>query len=161
MHIDSIDLFHVGLPLRKPLPTPLGPRETLETVLVGMHGGGATGWGEASPGNAPLAAAEWAAGVFAVLRDWLAPGRGRPELLAPAMNCRNGWPPFRGNQFAKAALDTAWWDLDARLQNRPLHELLGGKREAIEVGPTFDRMDSIDEFLAQIAAAVDGGLRPR
>ena len=38
-----------------------------------MHGGGATGWGEASPGNAPLAADEWAAGVFALLRDWLAP----------------------------------------------------------------------------------------
>ena len=57
-----------------------GPREpagrpgtALETVLVRMAGGGAAGWGEGSPGNAPLAAAEWAGGVFACLRDWLAP----------------------------------------------------------------------------------------
>jgi o-succinylbenzoate synthase len=91
---------------------------------------------------------------------------------------------FRGNQFAKAALDAAWWDLEARLQNRPLHETLGGKREAekgtvplcqngpegashkgglspfqpaIEVGLTFDQMDSIDEFLRQLTAAVASG----
>ena len=176
MNIDSIELFHVGLPLRQPLQTPLGPREKLETVIVAMHGGGAVGWGEASPGNAPLAGAEWAAGAFSVLRDWLAPavvgqGFSSGDELAKRLEL------FRGNQFAKAALDMAWWDLSARLQNRPLHELLvGGKNVAqppsavqepsvqpraalpqVEVGPTFDRMASIDEFAAQLAAAVEAG----
>ena len=56
MQIDAIEIFHIGLPLR----TPLASANTLETVLVALHSGGATGWGEASPGNAPLAGAEYA-----------------------------------------------------------------------------------------------------
>jgi o-succinylbenzoate synthase len=156
MQIDSIDVQHIALPLRKPLSTPLGPREKLETVIVAMRSGDATGWGEASPGVAPLAAAEWAAGAFAVLRDWLAPAV-VGHSFSSGEEFSAALATFRGNQFAKAALDTAWWDLDARLQNRPLHAVLGGKRDAIEVGPTFDRMESIDEFMALLAAAVAAG----
>ena len=181
MNIDSIELFHVGLPLRQPLPTPLGPREKLETVIVAVHGGGAVGWGEASPGNAPLAGPEWAAGAYCVLRDWLAPAAvGQPFSSGDELAKR--LEPFRGNQFAKAALDMAWWDLSARLQNQPLHELIGGGKgdsphlperpeggcaqmgtvpfsavPQVEVGPTFDRMASIDEFAAQLAAAAEAG----
>ena len=156
MQIDAIELFHIGLPLRQPLATPLGARDKLETVLVALHGDGATGWGEASPGTAPLAGGEWAAGVFAVLREWLAPAV-VGQSFSSGDDLAQRLTPFRGNQFAKSALDTAWWDLSARLQNVPLHQLLGPAREAIEVGPTFDRMESIDEFLAQISAAVAAG----
>ena len=45
----------------------------------------------------------------------------------------------------------------ARLQDRPLHELLDGCRTSVEVGPTFDRMESIDQLLAAIGQAVDAG----
>ena len=156
MQIDSIDIFHLGLPLRSPLSTPLGPRDKLETILVALHSGDTTGWGEASPGNAPLSGSEWAAGVFAVLRDWLAPAV-VGQNVSSGDDLQKLFEPFCGNQYAKAALDTAWWDLSARLQNRPLHELLKGHRTAIDVGPTFDQMDSIDEFLMRITAAVDAG----
>jgi len=89
---------------------------------------------------------------------------------------------FRGNQFAKAALDMAWWDLQARLRNCPLHQLLAGDIRprpavtpagrpaveapgattgrgfmSIEVGPTFDQMDSIEDLFAAITAAVEAG----
>ncbi|MFC1597831.1 o-succinylbenzoate synthase [Planctomycetota bacterium] len=156
MQIDSIEIFHVALPLCRPLATPNGPSDTLQTVLVRIDSGEAAGWGEASPGGAPVAGPEWAGGVFGCLRDWLAPavvgrsvdsGKSLQELLAG----------FRGNQFAKAALDTAWWDLQARLAGKPLHEMLGGQREAVEVGVGFDQMDSIDEFFAAIAAAFEAG----
>ncbi|MEN6558063.1 MAG: hypothetical protein ABFC54_07780, partial [Thermoguttaceae bacterium] len=73
MHIDSIDLYCLGLPYRSPQSTAVGPLPRLETVLVAMHGDGATGWGEACPGVAPQKGPEWTAGVFSLLRDWLAP----------------------------------------------------------------------------------------
>ena len=73
MKIDSIEVFHVSLPRSQPQPTRLGRIDTVQTVLVRMHSGEAFGWGESSPGNAPLAGPEWAAGVFACVRDWLAP----------------------------------------------------------------------------------------
>jgi O-succinylbenzoate synthase len=156
MHIDSLELFHVALPLRQPLRTRVKAFQSLETVLVRMRSGEAAGWGEASPGNAPLAGPEWAAGVFACLRDWLA-----PALCGAALDfgseLEQRLEPFRANRFAKGALDAAWWDLKARLEGQPLHELLGGSPAAIEVGVTFDQMDSPDEFLAAIARALEAG----
>ena len=73
MRIDSIEIFHVRLPLRRPAKTTSGQADSLETVLVRMQSGDVAGWGEASPGNAPISGAEWAGGVFGCLRDWLAP----------------------------------------------------------------------------------------
>jgi O-succinylbenzoate synthase len=156
MRIDSIEFFHVSLPLRKPIFGAAARFESLETVLVRMAGGGAAGWGEASPGNAPLATGQWAAGVFLCLRDWLAPAVAGAEI-ASGDDLQKRLAQFRGNQFAKAALDMAWWDLHARLQGKPLHEVLGGKQDAVEVGPTLDRMDSADEFLAAVGRAFEAG----
>lgn len=156
MQIDSIEVFHLALPLSRAGSLAGRRQEALQTVLVRLRSGETYGWGEASPGNAPLAGPEWAAGVFACLTDWLGPavvgstidsGRQLSERLQP----------FRGNRFAKSALDAAWWDLHARLQGRPLPEVLGGQREAVEVGPTFDRMDSIEDFLAGIGEAFQAG----
>ena len=73
MQIDSIEVFHVALPLRQPQETPFGPLTALQTVLVRMQSGESFGWGESSPGNAPLAGSEWAGSVFSCVRDWLAP----------------------------------------------------------------------------------------
>ena len=156
MQIDSIEVFHVALPLRQPVETAGRQVDSLETVLLRMQSGDLAGWGEASPGNAPLAGPEWAAGVFACLSGWLVPAVAS-TVVESGQRLAERLDPFRGNRFAKAALDTAWWDLSARDQGRPLHQLLGGQRDAIEVGPTFDRMDSIDEFLAAVGRAFEAG----
>ena len=92
MHIESLSLFHVALPRKTPQVIAGRPCETLDTVLVKLTSGGMVGWGEAAPGNAPTGNSEWAAGAFAVLRDWLAPvvvkteidsGKTLAERLAP------------------------------------------------------------------------------
>jgi O-succinylbenzoate synthase len=156
MHIDSIEIFHVALPLRQPLRTPARAFERLETVLLRIESGGVSGWGEASPGNAPLAGPEWAAAVFACLRDWLAPAV-QGATIDSGSELGQRLEPFRGNRFAKSALDTAWWDLSARLRGQPLHQLLGAARQAVEVGLTFDQMESTEEFLAAIGQAFAAG----
>lgn len=156
MHIDSIELFHLALPLRRPLVSRGVTLNRLETVLVRLASGPACGWGEAPVGAAPLIDHEWAAGATACLRDWLAPAVvGREINSGDAL--QECLAPFQGNRWAKAALDIAWWDLAARMQNRSLAEVLGGRRPAIDVGLSFDRMDSIDEFLQQLKQAADAG----
>jgi len=123
---------------------------------VRIRSGQNAGWGEASPGNAPVANDEWAAGAFQCLRDWLAPALAGASIdSGDALQKRLA--VFRGNRFAKAALDLAWWDLRARGQGKPLHELLGGKQEAVEVGVTFDQMDTIDDLLSAMHGAVEAG----
>ena len=156
MQIDSIELFHVALPLRQPLQTAGRQVDSLQTVLVRMQSGESAGWGEASPGNAPTAGPEWAAGAFGCLRDWLAPAVAG-TVVDSGDDLQDRLAGFRGNRFAKAALDMAWWDLYARLQGQPLHKALGGIRDAVEIGTSFDQMDTIDELLEAIGRAFDAG----
>ena len=176
MHIDSLSLFHIALPRKTPKIIAGRPCETLETVLVKLTSGGAVGWGEAAPGNAPTGNSEWAAGAFTLLCDWLAPAVVKTEIDSGKALAER-LAPLRGNQHAKAALDIAWWDLAARMQDRPLHELLGaalpsppaplpghhvpmvGARGVVEVGPCLDQMESPDAFVAAIAAAFEAGFR--
>ncbi len=156
MKIDSIEVFHVALPLRQPQQTSHRSFETLETVLLRMQSGQTVGWGEAAPGNGPLGHADWTAGVFGCLSDWLAPAI-QGQSIDTADEIAEQLKPFQGNRFAKAALDTAWWDLNARRQEKPLHELLGGKRQAVELGTTLDRMETIDELIEAVGRAFQDG----
>lgn len=169
MHIDSISLFHIALPRKAPKIIAGRPCETLETVLVKLTSGDAVGWGEAAPGNAPTGSGEWATGAFAVLRDWLAPAVVKTEIDS-GKTLAERLAPFRGNQYAKAALDIAWWDLAARMQGRPLHEVLGAKlplppaplpkgEGRVTVGPCLDQMESTDAFMAAIGGAFEAGFR--
>jgi O-succinylbenzoate synthase len=156
MHIDSIDIYRLALPLRKPLPAPAEKDEHFETVLVEMRSGEFSGWGEASPGRAPLASEEWTAGAFSAIKDWLAPAIAGKQISS-GEDLQKQIAAFQSNHAAKAALDMAWWDLDARQKEKPLHELIGGKNSAVEVGPTIDRMDSLEDFFGSIGRAFEAG----
>ena len=156
MHIDSVEIFRLALPLQKPLPAPGGKDERFETVLVRLSSGDLSGWGEASPGKAPLACEEWTAGAFHVLKDWLAPAIAGKQIDA-GDDLEKLLAEFHGNRAAKAALDTAWWDLHARQMEKPLHEFIGGNTAAVEVGPTFDRMESIEDFFISLGRAFEAG----
>lgn len=156
MRIDSIELFHVAMPLIYPWRTAYGEDAAIEGVLVRMEGGGQVAWGEAAPFAAPCYSPEWAAGMFGCLRDWLAPAVVGQEIDSGA-ELQARLAHFKGNPFAKAALDTAWWVLEAQLRGKPLHRLLGATRDSVVVGADFGVMDSTEDLLTGIAGAVDAG----
>lgn len=163
MRIDRVDIYHVALPLHRPIPvhtvpysegTP--PLERVESVLVAMHSGDDIGWGEAAPGNLPLLSHEWAGSVFLALRDFLAPALVGRDIDS-GENLHKQFEFLKGNRYAKAALDLAWWDLRAKRQSKPLYELLGAKATAVPVGETFDQVESVDDFLKSLHEAVERG----
>ncbi len=158
MRIERIEIRHVAMPLVYPFRTSFGDETVVHSVLVKLTGGGAVAWGESSPFEAPNYGSEWAGGAFLVLREWLAPAILGQEISSGA-ELQARLAPFRGNEFAKAALDTAWWALEGRLMGRPLHELLGGDRDRIEVGEALGAMESVDELVAAVGRAVDRGYR--
>ncbi len=166
MQIDAVDIYHLAVPLVEPWRTAYGEDAEVETVLVEMHSGGESAWGESSPLAAPCYSPDWAGGVFAVLREWMAPAVvgcaiGSGEELQDRL------AHFKGNTFAKAALDVAWWSLEAQRAAAPLHQLLNEASEAsspppegavdVVVGADFGVMDTIDELLPRIGEAFEAG----
>lgn len=156
MKIDRIELFHVAMPLLSPWRTAYGEDAAIHSVLCRMTSGSVAGWGESSPLAAPCYSPEWGGGVFATARDWLAPAIiGRDITSGEQLQQLLGL--YKGNSFAKAVLDTAWWSLQSKLTGTPLHQLLGATRGEVVVGADFGVMDSIAELLAAIGPAVDEG----
>ncbi|MEX0586650.1 MAG: o-succinylbenzoate synthase [Pirellulales bacterium] len=158
MRIDAIEIHHVRMPLVSPWRTAYGEDAAIESVLVRMESEGRSAWGETSSLAASCYSPEWAAGVFLLLRDWLA-----PAVLGREINSgdelQTALAHFKGNPFAKGALDSAWWVLDAARRGQPLHRLLGATRSAVDVGADFGVGDSIDELLRNIAGAVEQGFK--
>ena len=108
MKIDRIELFHVAMPLIYPWRTAYGEDAAIHAVLCRLSSGSVDGWGESAPFAAPCYSPEWAGGVFAVARDWLAPAIIGREIDSGAA-LQEALAIYKGNPFAKAVLDTAWW----------------------------------------------------
>jgi O-succinylbenzoate synthase len=156
MRIDRIELFHVAMPLIYPWRTAYGEDAAVHAVLCRLSSGSVDGWGESSPFAAPCYSPEWAGGVFAVARDWLAPAILGQELVTPE-DLQGRLAIYKGNPFAKALLDTAFWGLLANTKNEPLHKLLGAARQSVPVGADFGVMDSLDDLLEGVGKAVAEG----
>jgi O-succinylbenzoate synthase len=154
MRIDRIDLYHVAMPLIYPWRTAYGEDAAIHSVMCRMVSGSVEGWGESAPFAAPCYSPEWAGGAFGVTRDWLAPALIGQEVASGA-DLQRRLAIYKGNPFAKAVLDTAWWSLASRIQGVPLHRLLGAERDWVPVGADFGVMDSLDDLLQGIGTAVE------
>jgi O-succinylbenzoate synthase len=156
MKIHRIEIYHVRMPLIYPWRTAYGEDSDIHSVLVKMTSGDQYSWGETTPLKAPCYLSEWAGGTFALVKDFLAPQiighdiESADELLRLLFH-------FKGNSFAKAGLEIAWWVLKAKMEGKPLHRLLGGKSLPVEVGADFGVQDSVDILLSKIQHAIDDG----
>jgi O-succinylbenzoate synthase len=156
MRIEKIDLYHVAMPLISPWRTAYGDDHVIESVLVAMHSEGEVGWGEASPLAAPTYSPEYAAGVFHVMKTWLAPSLLGADV-GSGQEIRDRLHAVKGNPFAVAGLDMAWWDLDARHAEATLCTHLGGKRAPLAIGADFGIRDSIADLLSDVGRAAAAG----
>lgn len=158
MRIDRIDLYHVRLPLLYPWKTAYGEDADIHSVLVRFVSGEVEGWGETTPFREPTYSPETASTAFVLNQEVFCPllvGREWESAAALLEALR----PYKGNPFAKAGPESAWWDLHARLQGVPLGRLLGATRSRVEAGSDFGVQDSLEMLLARIQQAVDAGFR--
>src|SRR3954447_7270648 len=114
MPIDRIELYELTLPLVEPFIISGGTMTHRSSLVVVLYDSdGHEGWGESPPFELPFYSDETLAGARYLLEQVLI-----PRLLASAAETsesadhvlRTG---IRGNRFARAALDTALWDLEA------------------------------------------------
>lgn len=153
MKIDRIELFLAAMPLIYPWRTAYGEDAACHSVFCRMTSGSVWAWGESAPLAAPCYSAEWAGGVFAVARKWLAPALVQTDV-ASGDDLQARLAVYKGNPFAKALLDVTWWNLAARIRGLPLHRLLGAARDRVPVGADFGVMDGIGDLLQAVGTAV-------
>lgn len=158
MFIHDIKIYRVRMPLLRPFKTAFGEEHEIETILVRMQSDNLFGWGESSPWEHPRYSPEWAGGVFEVIRKFLAPSlTGKDIQSGQDLQDRLKW--VKGNNFAKAGLDLAWWDLFAKQKKTPLWEVLGGESPIVEVGADIGILENIDLLLEEIYSYIQQGYK--
>jgi len=167
MRLDRIELYHLTLPLVEPFAISGGTMTRRTSLVAVLHDDeGHRGYGESPPFELPFYSEETLASARDLLERVLIPRLVGAELeraedLDPLL--RTG---IRGNPFARAALDTAAWDLEADRRGTGLAFLLAERLQrsaasdipcGVALGIPADR--SAATLRGWIAAAVGQGYR--
>ncbi len=158
MKIDSIEIYGVSMPAVTPFTTSFGKSATFDGCIVKMTSGDLTGWGESLPLKFPAYSPECARTQFIMVRDLIAPLLCGKDIES-GNQLQQMLSGIKGNYFAKAGFDLAWWELNAKMQKQPLWKLIGGVTGTIDVGADFGVQDSIDILLEKIQGAVGAGYK--
>lgn len=156
MKFDSLEIFHVAMPLIYPWRTAYGADYDIHSVLVKATNGESHAWSESTPLQMPTYSPEGAAGVFLNVSEYFAPRLIGKEFETPE-SLLEELSIFKGNPFAKASMEILWWTLQTKNSGTPLHQLLGGTTREVQAGADFGIQDSFDMLLGNIQNAIESG----
>jgi len=158
MKIEAITLREIQMPLVHFFETSFGRLYNRRIFLVTVHCEGLNGWAECVAGEDPFYSSEWIESAWLTTAQYLAPnligkevsqGREGAFLLGK----------IRGHRMAKAALENALWDAEARVKQQPLWKLLGGTRKEISCGVSIGIQDSPEQLVEKIQTEMAAGYR--
>ena len=157
MTIDSIELREIHLPLIHFFETSFG-RTTARRIILArvIDRDGAEGWGECTAGEGPFYSEEWTETAWATLKDFLAPMVAGKEI-ENAASIFDLMKSVRGHRMAKAAIETACWDLEAKRAGAPLWKHLGGVQTEIPCGVSIGIQNSPAELIEKIKKELNAG----
>jgi len=156
MRVREITLREVRMKLVAPFETSAERTAVRRIILVEATVDGTAGWGECVAGETPSYSPETTDTAWPILRDHLWPLLKRREFGSAA----EVWDLLghvRGHNMAKAALEAAIWEAEARQKSIPLSKLLGGTREEIACGVSIGIKDSQDELVAAVKKELAAG----
>lgn len=157
MKIEKVILRQIRMPLVHFFETSFGRTLERDIILVEVSGEGASGWGEVTAGENPFYNEEWTESAWLILRDYAVP-RVIGKNLSGASDVAPLLEHIRGHRMARGGLEAAIWDLEARLNNRPLWQQIGGgARREIPCGVSIGIQDSVPQLLEKIERELAAG----
>jgi O-succinylbenzoate synthase len=157
MKVERIVLRQISMPLVHFFETSFGRTYKRDIILVEVQGGGTSGWGEVTAGENPFYNEEWTGSAWMILRDYVAPRVLGWEFQGPE-DVAARTAHIRGHRMARGALETAVWDLAARLECVPLWKKIGGgAHRQIPCGVSIGIQDSVDQLLQKIDTELAAG----
>jgi O-succinylbenzoate synthase len=149
MQLERIELRRIEMPLKSAFETSFGITTKRDVILVkAIDHSGAAGWGECTAMEQPLYNPESVDGAWPVITGSVIPLLATRTIEAAA-EISAALDPIKGNRMAVAAVETAIWDLEAKVLNTPLARHLGGILKEIDCGVSLG-IQSTPEALLDI-----------
>lgn len=156
MRIERVTLREIRMPLVMRFETSFGTTTERRILLVEVKADGVTGWGECVADEKPYYSPENIDTAWIMTRDFLWPDLRDREFRA----AKDVWPMLwhtRGHNMAKAALESAIWDAEAKQKGIPLWKLLGGTRQEIASGVSIGIQPTVEQLLATVEKELAAG----
>src|SRR4029077_3830614 len=158
MKIETITLREIRMPLVHFFETSFGRVDSRRILLLTADCDGVEGWGECVAGEDPFYSSEWIETAWSTIKEYLAPAVLGRSLTA-AHESAGLMAKVRGHRMAKAAIENAFWDAEARQKQLPLWKLLGGTTREIGCGVSIGIQDSVEQLLDKIERELVAGYR--
>src|SRR5581483_6967383 len=155
MKLEGITLREIQMPLVHFFETSFGRTTSRRILLVTVHSEGVNGWAECVASENPFYSDEWIDTAWLTIRSFLAPAL-IGKVVSHGRECPSLMAQVRGHRMAKAALENAVWDAEAKQRNVPLWKLLGGNRREIPCGVSIGIQDSVEQLLDNRILNADG-----
>jgi O-succinylbenzoate synthase len=146
------------MPLVHFFETSFGRTYSRRILLITVHSEGVDGWAESVVGEDPFYSSEWIETAWPTLMQYLIPAL-LGKRVESARDCAALFAKVRAHRMAKAGLENALWDAEARQRQMPLWKLLGGTRREILCGVSIGIQDSVEQLLDKIQIELAAGYR--
>ena len=157
LKLERLELREIELPLKWPFETSFG-RTTRRRILIikAFDKDSASGYGECVAAENPFYNHETIDTAWLMTAKYIAP------LLAAARvehasQVSQALCPIRENRMAKAGVEAAIWDLEAKLSQKPLWQHIGGTRDEITCGVSIGLQSSTEELLNKVSREIESG----
>jgi O-succinylbenzoate synthase len=158
MKIEAVTLREIQMPLVHFFETSFGRLYDRRIFLITVQSEGVNGWAESVAGEDPFYSSEWIDSAWPTITHYLAPMLLGKDLKS-ARECPALFARVRGHRMAKAALENAIWDAEAKQKQQPLWKILGGTRGEIACGVSIGIQDSVEQLLGKIETELAAGYR--
>jgi len=158
MKITRAVLREFPLRLREWFEISSGGTHERRVILLTLEAEGIEAWSECVAGEDPGYTYETTDTAWLALTRWLLPKVVGFEV-DDARGLLDAVPWVRGHRMAKAAVEMAGWDLEAKRRGVPLAALLDGKRDAVPVGVSIGIQKTDDDLLAKVEQHLSEGYR--
>jgi len=157
LHLERAELREIELPLKSPFETSFGVTTRRRILIVRVFDkSGASGYGECVAGEGPFYNHETVDTAWLITANYVGPLLRRAGVET-AKEVNHALAPIRGNQMAKAGVEAAIWDLEAKLAGRPLWQHLGGVRDEINCGVSIGLQESTEKLIEKVAHELESG----
>ena len=157
LDIKNLELCEIGLPLKAPFETSFGTTFERRVLLVRVFDrDGASGYGECTAAEAPFFNHETIDTAWSIIRDFVIPMLANAQIRNAA-DVSVALAPIRGNRMAIGAVETAIWELEAKLADKPLWQHLGGERNEINCGVSMGLQKTPEILLEKVTREVESG----
>lgn len=127
-------MHRLHMTLNNPFVTSFGSVQQKDFFIIEViDAAGNRGYGESVAFSAPWYTSETVATTAHVMTDFLIPILQKTHITHPK-EVTALFAGIKQHNMAKAAIETAIWDLYAKVNHIPLYKLIGGRRQSIDVG---------------------------